>query len=289
MDNQKNSDSSPSVRIGMVNYINVAPIYETWKESVANPGWQVIEDVPAGLNEKLLAGEIDLGFVSSFAYGQHPERYVILPGLSISANGAVGSVFLFSHIPLEQLGGEEVLLTNQSATSVALTKVLLSAFFGVEPEYRLGDVMEMEKGGAHKAVLAIGDEALKLVENSNYLYQFDLGDIWKRETGLPFVYAVCAVRKEFSEEHPQELYRVQQELLRCRNEGSEKLDHVCEIVSPRIPMNIARCREYLSGIEYDLSAKKRSALEKFFTLLIEKDELPEDALPLKLFTYNPDE
>ncbi len=55
--------------------------------------------------------------------------------------------------------------------------------------------------GNFKAVLAIGDDALRLVEKSTYLYEYDLADIWKRQTGLPFVFAVCAVREEFCSQH----------------------------------------------------------------------------------------
>ena len=40
-----------TARIGMVNYINVAPIYEIWKEKRLPAYWQVIEGHPRQLNE----------------------------------------------------------------------------------------------------------------------------------------------------------------------------------------------------------------------------------------------
>ena len=52
-----------TARIGMVNYINVAPIYEIWKEKRLPAHWQVIEGHPRQLNELLLADRIDMGFV----------------------------------------------------------------------------------------------------------------------------------------------------------------------------------------------------------------------------------
>ena len=87
-----------AVKIGMVNYINTAPIHEIWKSRNHHPSWQMVEAHPATLNRMLAVGEIDLGFVSSHEYGIRPENYQILDDLSISAHDTVGSVFLFSRI-----------------------------------------------------------------------------------------------------------------------------------------------------------------------------------------------
>ncbi len=121
-------------KIGMVKYLNTAPIHEKWKSTVQNDNWQMIEAAPAVLNRQLAEGQIDLGFVSSYEYAARPDRYKILSGLSISANGAVGSVFLFSHVPMEHLDGLPVLLSSQSETSVSLGIIILEDFHHVRPE-----------------------------------------------------------------------------------------------------------------------------------------------------------
>lgn len=267
----------------MVNYINVAPIHERWRATVSRDDWQLVEAPPAVLNDKLATGQVDLGFVSSFEYGVHPEKYKILSGLSISANGPVGSVFLFSHLPMDQLDGAPILLSSHSQTSVSLVKIILEEFFKVQPVYQTGDVLKADKK-EFMALLAIGDDALRLVDTSTYLYQFDLGDIWKRETGLPFVFAVCAVREEFCEQHAEMLIEIHRELLRCRDEGKDELKSICAISAPRIPMTEKRCYEYLSAIEHDLSGPKRKALETFFNFLIKRGDIPGNALPLKIFS-----
>ncbi|MFT5699256.1 MAG: chorismate dehydratase [Desulforhopalus sp.] len=269
-------------RIGMVNYLNTAPIHEKWKSSVTRKDWVLVEDAPAVLNKKLEEGAIDLGFVSSFEYAKHPESYKILSGLSISANGPVASVVLLSHVPIDQLDGADVLLTSQSETSVQLVKIILEEFHSVEPIYHTGDIL-LTKEKEFKAVLAIGDDALRLVESATYLYQFDLGDIWKRKTGLPFVYAVCAVREEFCQNNPEMLSEIHRELLRCRDEGTADLEHICEISAIRIPLSKQKCRDYLSAIQYDLSPQKCKALEAFFAILITRETVGENALPLKMF------
>jgi chorismate dehydratase len=122
-----------------------------------------------------------------------------------------------------------------------------------------------------------------LVEKSTYLYEYDLADIWKRQTGLPFVFAVCAVREEFCAQQPEMLSEIHRELLRCRDEGKSDLAAICEISASRIPMSKKKCYQYLTGIEYDLGAQKRKALETFFDFLIKRGDIDKSALPLKVF------
>ncbi len=276
-------DSEKAIaRIGMVNYLNTAPIHEKWKNTVHSEKWQLVEAPPATLNKKLADGDIDMGFVSSYEYARHPEKYKILSGLSISANGPVGSVLLFSHVPMNQLDDAPVLFSAQSETSVNLVKVLLEEFQGVQPSYSTGDLQHPidEK---FKAVLAIGDDALRLAEKSTFLYEYDLADIWKHKTGLPFVFALCVVRDEFCVAHPEMLAEIHRELLRCRDEGKRDLEEICVLAALRIPMSKKKCYQYLNAIEYDLGEQKRKALETFFGFLIKRGDIDKAALPLKIY------
>ncbi|HHL34726.1 MAG TPA: ABC transporter substrate-binding protein [Desulfobulbaceae bacterium] len=272
-------------RIGMVNYINTAPIYEIWKEQVHEQDWRIIEAPPSELNRMLAAAELDLGFVSSREYGVRPDRYRILADLSISATGPVGSVFLFSEVKPEQLDGQPVLMTGQSDTSVCLLKLVLEEFIGVRPEYYRGEIFDDGKKGRHPvAVLAIGDEALRLRFENRYPVRLDLAEAWHDQTGLPFVFAVCAVREEYLRDHGEEVRKIHQTLLTCRARGLARLPEICERVARRIPMDCAACSSYLHAMEYDLQYSKQEALTKFFQLLIERKEADARCLPLKVFS-----
>jgi len=273
-------------RFGMVNYINTAPIYEIWKEQVHRPDWPVIEAPPAQLNRLLAAGELDLGFVSCYEYAARPEQYRIMADLSISATGPVGSVFMFSSVPPEQLDGKQVLMTGQSDTSVWLLRIILEDFFAVRPEYTSGEVFA-ERGPDEKpaAVLAIGDEALRLATESNspYPVQVDLAEFWHQKTGLPFVFSVCAVREDFLANAENAAREVHQALLSCRNQGRKRLPEISELAARRIPMDPTACLHYLQAMEYDLSPAKLEALEEFFSRLIRHGAASAKALPLKIF------
>ncbi len=269
----------------MVNYINTAPIYEVWKEQVHEKNWRIIEAPPAKLNKMLAAAELELGFVSSYEYAARPDRYRILADLSISATGPVGSVFLFSQVAPEKLGGQPVLMTGQSDTSVCLLKIILEEFIGVCPDYFRGEIFDDLEGQKQpQAVLAIGDEALRLRVENSYPVCLDLAEVWHERTGLPFVFAVCAVRDEFLDAHAEEVRNIHQMLLTCRARGLARLPEICERVARRIPMDCTACSAYLHAMEYDLQYSKQEALMKFFKLLIRRNEVDKHCLPLQIFS-----
>ena len=278
----KEQKGRATARIGMVNFINTAPLYEVWRRTVQRPEWRVTEAPPAVLNEKLYGGELDLGFISSHEYGAHPEHYRILAGLSISATAPVGWVFLFCRRGIGELNGRRLLLSSQSQTSVALVKVILEEFYGVQPAYSQGAIDIHNLAAQYDAVLAIGDDALRLKEQEAFPVQLDLSEVWQQHTGLPFVFAVWAVREEFCRRAPLTVLEIHQELERCLQEGKDDLMRICEMVAPRIPMAVQACHSYLQGMEYDLGPAKIAALERFFEFLIKRGEAAAGSLPLKI-------
>lgn len=274
--------SQPTARIGMVNFLNTAPLYEVWKRTVFRPEWQVTEAPPSTLNRLLHQGALDLGFISSHEYALHPEEYKILGNLSISASGKVGSVFLFSRLAPAELDGRLVLLSSHSQTSVHLIKIILEKFYRVQPRYETGLATERADLSGFDAVLSIGDEALLLAKEGRYPHQLDLGEAWQRETGLPFVFAVWAVREAFCRNEPDQMVAIHHELLRCLDEGRRNLWEISRSVAPRIPMAVEACHAYLSGMEYDLEPRKQEGLALFYRYLIERGEASPAAVPLKI-------
>lgn len=269
------------IKIGMVNYINTAPIYEIWKQSVSNPRWEIVEAHPSRLNRMLAGDQLDLGFVSCYEYAVRPDKYRILKDLSISATGPVGSVFLFSKVGVQDLVGKQVLLSDHSETSVCLVRIILEEFYGLNVEYKTGGVFS-DLADESAAVMAIGDDALRLSVGKQYPIKLDLGDVWFKHTGLPFVYSVCAVQETACRDYPDDIGAIQREFVRCREEGAQHLHTICQSVSSRIPMDCAICYDYLKGLEYDLGVKKQAAMERFFGYLIKRGEIDSRALPLKI-------
>ncbi len=277
-------DENPKgcITIGMSACLNTVPLYEQWRGCLLPGNWRLLVDTPAALDAGLATGRIDIGFLSPVAYALHPERYRILSGLSVTACGPVGVTYLFSHVPLDQLHQQPVLVSAESPAALALLRIVLEELHGLRPQYQPGMVRGEDRRN-FQAVLAAGDDALRFVEEAAYLYQYDLGDIWRRETALPLVLAVCVVREELCAVSEEAVVAIHRELLRCRDEGRADLETVCALSAGRIPMSKKRCHDYLSTLQYDLGANKRKALETFLQFLLKRGECDSAALPMKVF------
>src|SRR5947208_800834 len=188
------------MKIGRIGYINCAPVYAAIDRGVVALlyGGELVTGTPAELNDLLVAGELDVSVISAIEYARHAKDLVLLPDLAISCDGPVRSVALFSRRTVGQLDGRTVLLSASSRTSVALLELLCRDVWKVRPHFaearaEAGD-LESLAGLPHDAVLVIGDAALLLAARHAYPHRYDLGEEWKRWTGMPFVFAVWARR-----------------------------------------------------------------------------------------------
>ena len=141
----------------------------------------------AGLKE----GTIHLSPASSITFAQKPGAFVLSPSLCTSCSFEVRSVKLFSHFPIEDLGGRNVRLTSQSRTSVALLRILLEMRYGVSPFYCEG----LSAEASDDACLLIGDLALEENARGRFPYSYDLGTLWQEWQGLPFVFGAWVISK----------------------------------------------------------------------------------------------
>src|SRR5213082_4295990 len=187
------------MRVGRIGYINCYPVYGGIDRGVIPLPADLVTGTPSELNDLLAAGELDVSVVSAVEYARNARDYVLLPDLAISCDGAVRSVALFSRRTVGQLDGRTVLLSASSRTSIALLELLCGDVWKVRPHFaearaEAGDLESLE-GLPHDAVLVIGDAALLLAARHAYPHRVDLGEAWKRWTGLPFVFAVWAARR----------------------------------------------------------------------------------------------
>src|SRR2546421_421588 len=187
------------MRVGRIGYINCYPVYGAIDRGVVPLSADLVTGTPSELNELLAAAELDVSVVSAVEYARNARDYVLLPDLAISCDGPVRSVALFSRRTVGQLDGRTVLLSASSRTSVALLELLCGDVWKVRPHFaearaEASDLDALE-GLPHDAVLVIGDAALLLAARHAYPYRYDLGEAWKRWTGLPFVFAVWAARR----------------------------------------------------------------------------------------------
>jgi len=269
------------MRIGRIGYINCAPVYGAIDCGVvALPqGAELITGTPAELNDLLVAGELDVSVISAIEYARHAKELLLLPELAISCDGPVRSVALFSRRPVTDLGNHTVLLSASSRTSVALLELLCRDVWKIKPKFAeaRAEAQDLDALAAlpHEAVLVIGDAALSLAARRTYAHRYDLGEEWKRWTGLPFVFAVWAARRVAS---PAAVRRGHQTLLASRAWGLAHLDDLAADASRATGVAVAACREYLGGLDYALTYKHLAGLTDFFRRLAAHGIVPDGSL-----------
>jgi len=223
----------------------------------------------------LAAGELDLSPVSSAAYARHQNDWLLLPDLSISCFGEVMSVLLVSRRPLADLSGKRVILTRESATAAALTRYLLSSI-GITPRYETGRIRCLQDLPADAdAALVIGDAALKGKWRACFDHVRDLGSWWQEWTGLPFVFALWAVRRSYAETRPEWVRAVADQFWRSRCEGERKIQDIRCDASTRLGIGTETCRRYYDRLHYSLNGLQIRGLERFFVGLRREGLIPE--------------
>ncbi len=265
-----------SLTLGHIAYLNCVPFFHYLR--AAGFKGKIVDGVPSELNRMLAAGEIDVSPSSSFEYGLNWEKYLLLPGMSISSFGAVKSVLLFSQKDLEQLEGEEIALTGESATSVNLLRLLLWEYVGLkEVSFRVPPEPIEEVIASGGAALLIGDRALKAAQNySKPRHIFDLGELWFDLTGLPFVFALWILRYEIGRAHPESIHALIEQLQNSRNLAFADLKNLADQYSGHGFLNSADLIDYWRSMSYGLSEKQLEGLRFYFGLCRKYDLLSDE-------------
>jgi chorismate dehydratase len=149
-------------------------------------------DYPAKIADMLLKDEIDIGLVP-VAIIPLLKEYHIITDYGIACDGKVASVCLFSDVPIEAI--TTILLDYQSRTSVQLLKILLKEYWKKDVNFVPAKANYEKSIKGSTAGLVIGDRAFS--QTNPYVY--DLGEIWKLHTGLPFVFATWVSNKKMED------------------------------------------------------------------------------------------
>ena len=268
-----------SPRLGRIPWINCYPVYGAIDRGLVPFDGSVVSATAAELNDLLAAGELDLSVVSAVEYARDAASYHLLPDLAISCDGPVRSVVLFSKRPVHELDGATVLRTASSRTSVLLLELLCRHRWRVRPRFATvraeSSDLEALAGFPHEAVLVIGDAALVLAARSDYPYVTDLGLAWKEWTGLPFVFAVWAARRDADH---QAVGRAHRALLESRTWGLAHLDDLAVAAAEATGIDARTTRDYFNDLDYALSYRHLAGLTDFFRRLAQDGLVPDGSL-----------
>jgi len=207
---------------GKIEYLNLLPFHVFMKRFTKNSQQSMSmhykRGVPAKVNDRFVSRRVDAAFISSISARTY--KYV---DLGIIAKKEVLSVLV---IPNTQNIDDA-----ESATSNILAKIL-----GINGE------------------VIIGDKALKYYLDGGA--HIDLAKEWKKQTNLPFVFALLCYHKD------EKVYKqIQNNFLKSKIKIPQ---YILEQASKRTNISKKEILDYLEYISYKLDSKAKLGLKKFY-------------------------
>jgi chorismate dehydratase len=253
-----------AVRIGAVNYLNSKPLIEGLPELL--PDAELVLDYPSRLADALEAGRLDVALIPSIEVLRNPG-YEIVSDACVATRGPVLSVKLYSRVPIGDI--RSLALDAGSRTSAALARVMLHERFGVMPRLAELPFERAPESADTDAILVIGDRAMH-APGETFAATWDLGEEWRRWSGLPFVFAVWAARAG------ADVALVEEALGQARDLGVERAPAIARREAPKLGISETLALEYLTkNLHFRLGSAERSGLRMFCELAARLELAPE--------------
>ncbi|MEW5819453.1 MAG: menaquinone biosynthesis protein [Cyanobacteriota bacterium] len=276
---QSNFIPSKTIILGKYNFINCLPLnlpLEDIPEKIIQP----VFGVPNVINKLLYDGIINIGPISSYDYLKNKEKYALLKDISISSQKTVGSVILFSNIPLEDLANKTIAVAHTSSTSIRLLNLLIK----IKTKQSAKLVTHYYEQGLQSllnlfdAILYIGDPALNATykeNNNNNIIIYDLAEEWYKITNMPMVFGIWVAYKDWAVKNPEALEFINHCLSKSKELSFNLLfNDLIENASRSVNLpNEILVNYYKNQLSYDFSDIQKQALEQFHCQLSENDLL----------------
>jgi chorismate dehydratase len=256
------------LRIGSVSFLNAKPLLFRL-ESQRNV--EVFLDVPSRLLDSLSKNLYDIALLPVIDFQQSSELQIVPVG-GIGSDGPTLTVRVFSKVPVGKL--QSLQIDGDSHTSIALARIILAERYQIRPEFIDGDMNQLTEPDAR---LLIGDKVIRQPP-TDFKYELDLGEAWKKLTGLPFVFATWMTRSG------NNLGNLPQQLDQARREG---VKHIPQIVAEFAdihgwPTDLAH--QYLSmNLEFEIGPRQIQGMQLFWDLAGRHGLISEPARKLEFY------
>ena len=140
-----------AMRVGRVPYLHAEPFYF----DMVRRGIELYEMAPSAIALAAEHGEIDAGPVPLADSFRLEDRFQPMAGFCVASVKQAGSIFLFSTVPLAELGGANIGITDEASSAPRLLQILLRLKYGVQPK------AYVPLQASYDAFLLIGNQALR--------------------------------------------------------------------------------------------------------------------------------
>jgi len=259
--------TSPSrcYALGAVSFLNARPLVA---HLLGEPRVRLEFAVPSMLAEWVRGGHVDAALVPVVdLVGDPPLRAV--SDACLASDGETLTVRVFTRVPPHRI--TRLAVDGDSHTSVVLAKLVWLEWFGYLPH-----TAPLDRDGPfanEDGVLLIGDKVITM-RPRGFAFEMDLGAAWHELTGLPFVYAVWAMRPDGD---PGDLSRL---LSGSRDAGIVRIEEISRVDAPAAGWPIEIARRYLTDyMDYRLTDRHREGMALFLRKAVKGGLLgnPEEA------------
>ncbi len=242
------------IRFSIIDYLNALPLNLAFKDGIFGEDASLTYDFPSQCADNLAADKADVGLISSIEYQRIPNL-VVAPKICIASRREVKSVLILTRKDLKDV--EVVALDRFSRSSVALIRILLHRRYGLRPRFITMSPDPNTMLAQADAALIIGDAALHIAPGDYEI--LDLAREWHRETGLPFVFAFWAIRKDASPRTTADM------LLKAKHYGVDQIPKRIPDIQKRWGLTEEEILTYFTKhIHFDLESKEQESLQLFF-------------------------
>jgi chorismate dehydratase len=237
-------------RVVAVSYLNTKPLLYGLLRSDIQDELDLDLAIPSECARRLVAGEADIALVPVAVIPELPEAHII-SDYCIGADGAVATVCIYGEVPLQEM--TSIFLDHHSRTSVILTRMLMEGYWKHEVTFLDAEPGYIEQIRGTTGGLVIGDRTIGLDQRFTHVY--DLGEAWKKYTGLPFVFAAWVSVKPLEREFVQRFNA-------ALEAGMAHLPELQLLLSSPHP-DFDLVEYFTHHIDYHLDDGKRQALDLF--------------------------
>ena len=238
------------VKVGRVIQLSFEPFYIDMERR----GLQLVDVALNDVAEAIREGRIDGGPVPLTDSFDLDGVASPVAGFCLASATRSGSNLFYSRVPIEELKGGRVALSDVDPTTVQLLQVLLAK------KYQVGSAELVQTADEHDGLVISGDAALRRRRGMRgYGHRYDLGDEWHNFTDLPFVFARWMRRNDM--EHRDSMV-LEDTLYVGLEEGVDSLFHLSE---PRenLLMLARDVMEYIIGYRYFVGLSEQKSIDLF--------------------------
>ena len=258
-------------RLAASSYLNSAPLIWSFLNGLKRGQVDFVEAVPARCADLLSQSEVEGALIPVIEY-QRIAGGALVPDVCVGSQKEVLSVVLVSKdTELEHI--RSVALDESSRTSATLVKVIFREFLDHEPVWTVRTPRLEEMLEQNDAALIIGDPGMTFPRNG--LKVWDMAALWRKYTGLGFVFAMWMVRDDVLERARTV------DFAGARDEGVDHIENIVAEYRDKIPMSVGELRKYLTeNIVFRVDDSMKKGLQIYYELAF-KHRLIETVKPLR--------